>query len=296
MSAAAQLDATLLRLALRDALKAPSAHNVQPWRFTVRGASVELWADPTRRLPVVDPDDRELTISCGAALGFLQISLLRYGYEPHVELLLDGARLARISLGPPHVPTDRTKELAAAIDRCHANRGPFATEPVPIPVLVELRDTAEAEHAFLTVVGDRLHRERLAALIAEADRIQWHDPAFRREASPSLLHRTFDRGDGIAARDREIAEHAPALAVLSTMHDQPFDWLMAGQALARVLLTNTRHGLSASFLNQAIEVPSIRGYVRDLLGLAQPQLVLRIGRALQEAHDAPCRPLEDVLF
>jgi hypothetical protein len=36
------------------------------------------------------------------------------------------------------------------------------------------------------------------------------------------------------------------------------DWLNAGQALQRVLLTLTAHGYHASFLNQPLEVPPLR--------------------------------------
>jgi len=57
-----------LRFALNYAVLAPSTHNSQPWRFIVDGDTVMLCANRTRALPVVDPFDRELVISCGAAL------------------------------------------------------------------------------------------------------------------------------------------------------------------------------------------------------------------------------------
>ena len=57
-----------LRFLARYAILAPSGHNTQPWLFRIRNGVLALRADRTRALPVVDPDDRELTISCGAAL------------------------------------------------------------------------------------------------------------------------------------------------------------------------------------------------------------------------------------
>src|SRR3712207_1323163 len=56
----------LLRAAVGYAIRAPSSHNTQPWRFRITDGAVELFADRTRALAVVDPHDRELTISCGA--------------------------------------------------------------------------------------------------------------------------------------------------------------------------------------------------------------------------------------
>ena len=61
------------RLAVRYAVLAPSSHNTQPWRFMIFGSELLLCADRTRSLPNIDPFDRELVISCGAALFNLRV-------------------------------------------------------------------------------------------------------------------------------------------------------------------------------------------------------------------------------
>ncbi len=48
------------------AARAPSVHNTQPWRFTVTGQAIDLYADADRQL-LEDPAGREMIISCGAA-------------------------------------------------------------------------------------------------------------------------------------------------------------------------------------------------------------------------------------
>lgn len=53
---------------IQRAVMAPSSHNTQPWIFRVSDWAIDLWADRTRCLPVNDPEDRELAISCGSAL------------------------------------------------------------------------------------------------------------------------------------------------------------------------------------------------------------------------------------
>ena len=55
------------RFAVRYAILAPSSHNTQPWRFVIIGSELLACADRTRSLPNIDPFDRELIISCGAA-------------------------------------------------------------------------------------------------------------------------------------------------------------------------------------------------------------------------------------
>src|SRR5918911_1973883 len=71
---------------LRYAVLAPSGHNTQPWLFKIAGSNntIEIYADRSRALPVVDPDDRELVISCGAALGTMRVALRRCGRVPGV--------------------------------------------------------------------------------------------------------------------------------------------------------------------------------------------------------------------
>src|SRR5260370_30957797 len=92
-----------LRFLLNYAVLAPSSHNSQPWLFRLHGEEVDLIADRTRALPVIDPHDRELLLSCGAALGMLRIALRSFGYMGAVSLLpnpTDQDQLARIGLDP----------------------------------------------------------------------------------------------------------------------------------------------------------------------------------------------------
>jgi hypothetical protein len=55
-------------------------------------------------------------------------------------------------------------------------------------------------------------------------------------------------------------ERRPQLLVLTTDGDRPLDWLRAGQALQRALLTATRYGVSASFLTQPFELHDARSW------------------------------------
>src|SRR5918912_3713151 len=76
-----------LRFILKYAVLAPSGHNTQPWIFRInQNDTVELYADRTRALAVVDPDDRELVISCGAALFHLRLAIRHFGYTDITEL------------------------------------------------------------------------------------------------------------------------------------------------------------------------------------------------------------------
>jgi Nitroreductase family len=317
----------VLRFLLRYAVLAPSSHNTQPWLFRLHGRAVDLHADRARRLPVVDPDDRELTMSCGAALYTLRLALAAFAVDVWVTELPRPAEpdlLARVELtgSPAPGPTPDEATLFAAITRRHTSRARFEPDPVPDAVVGELRAAARAEGAWLYEVPGWRHAA-VAKLLARADRLQMADPAFRAELAhwlrPSHTHhddgipgyalgrgeiesvvaplvvRTFDMGAGQAASDEHLLADAPLLAVLGTLEDTVASWLRAGQALQRVLLTATALGLEASFLNQPIEVPTLRRHLaRDLGVSGLPQLLLRIGHG-PRGSTTPRRPVADVL-
>jgi hypothetical protein len=90
-------------------------------------------------------------------------------------------------------------------------------------------------------------------------------------------------------------ERFPQLAVLTTARDEPSDRLRAGQALQRVLLTATVHGVSASFLYQPIELRDMRGgAARPWPWPERPQMVIRFGYGAKPTP-TPRRRLDDVL-
>ena len=48
------------------ATRAPSIHNTQPWRFAASPDRLDVFLDPERALPVLDPTCRQQVISCGS--------------------------------------------------------------------------------------------------------------------------------------------------------------------------------------------------------------------------------------
>lgn len=315
-----------LHFLLNYAVLAPSVHNTQPWLFKIDDDAVELYADRTRALPVIDPDDRELTISCGAALFHLCIAIRHFGYAGAVATLPDPDDpdlLARIQLGNTR-DAAREQALFDAIGKRRTNRQTFEQRAVPDTILMALQQAARAAGAWLYLVQGEEDRNALADLIVLGDRMQWADKHFRRElaawARPSRSQRrdgipgyalsfnrlvsqvglragrTFDLGKGQAASDRQLAMGSPALVVLGTDVDMTYDWLIAGQALARVLLSARSQGVWASFLNQPIEVPELRLTLQDVIErVGFPQLLLRLGYG-PEVPYTPRRSVSEVLL
>lgn len=318
-----------LRYAVQCAVLAPSSHNSQPWHFIVNDESVTLCADRMRALPVVDPFDRELTISCGAALFNLRTALNHYGLSYRITLFpseADPDMLAHVHVSERGYQDDSLAPLFSAIpDRATVRRA-FSDTPPTDDVKRSLIEAGEAEGARILCIDDAAKRARLAELIAEADALQFADPCFRRELAcwvhpkrssdgmpvdaagvAALLNlavpiaasaiRTFDIGEGMAAMHHKLLAGSPLLLLVATESDHRDAWLAAGQALERLLLSATRQGLAASYLNQPIEVASLRERLRKSMDTdAVPQLLLRIGYGPKLVERAPRRPLSDVLW
>lgn len=303
-----KLSRTLRRAAIR-ATRAPSVHNTQPWRFAVRGGGLDIMADWSRRLTVLDPRGRQLLMSCGCAVFNARVSLAAAGHGVTVERFGEPSRpelVARIVPSPIWEPDPLLSRLDPAIDSRQTNRRHFVSEPVPGEVIATLRAVAHAEGSELFAITREEHRLALARLSHLADNIENADPGYRGElrqwtsddprrldgvpafavprvtgqAQDDIPLRDFDtRGMGWLPEDTRSSSRQ-CLVLLGTNADNPAAWEQCGEALERVLLEVSRLGFTSSPLTQVIEVPRTHGALRNALGLQMhPHIVLRIGRA-----------------
>jgi nitroreductase len=308
-----------LRAAVTAAVRAPSLHNSQPWRFRLRGGGIEVLLDPTRRLPASDPTDWAARIACGAALFNLRLGLAAAGTPAEVRLrpyLTEPDVQARLVPAEPRPATPTEQNLFAAIRRRHSNRAPFFPNPVPTEARWALMDAARIEGAWLELVIGGTAVAAVAEIVREADRALQRNPDYReelarwvrREPAPDgvpsaaagpvgephdlLPQRHF--GDRTRAAGRDF-ESEPLVAVLGSAGDTATDQVAAGQALQRVLLTATGSGLAASMYSQPIEVRSAREQLRLALGrFGAPQMVIRIGYG-QPGWPTPRRDIDEVI-
>jgi len=316
-----------LRFAVNYAILAPSSHNTQPWRFLIQHDTLQVCADRSRALPVTDPFDRELLISCGAALFNLRAALARFGCAYDITAFPYPSEpdvLAQLRVHPQGHLDSAIAALLPAITRRVTDRHPYPMKSIAPGMQAAWRAGAADEGVALSFVDAEQTRIEIAELITEVDRVQFQDAGFRRElaswihparasdgmpayaqgvhalldfATPivSLAIRTFDVGGGVAASHRRLAQGSPLLACFSTTMDDAPAWLATGQALQRVLLIATDAGYAASYLNQLIEVPQYRSRLQQLTACeTYPQILLRIGRGGTPPH-TPRRPVDEVL-
>jgi nitroreductase len=308
-----------LQDAAEVALAAPSIFNTQPWQWIVRPDRLELRADRERQLPVVDPDGRLLTISCGIALHHALISLPGTGIEliclPDAgdADLLATVRLTGDALSPPAHP-----ELRKAIRQRHTDRRTYSGTPVGTDVISSLITACEAQGAHLHVV--RWYQVATMALAAvRAGAWQLSNPDYLAELA-DWTHRPAWSGDGVptgttvAAVPRRVpvrdftpfgGETMPAgtdndwgaaYVILYTGADTRRAWLSAGMALSAVLLTATAAGLATAPISDVTEVSAAREEMRAMLPGGHPQVAVRAGYPTPGGPPStPRRPANEVI-
>ncbi|GAB3159704.1 Acg family FMN-binding oxidoreductase [Microbispora hainanensis] len=294
--------------------QAPSVLNTQPWRLkAVRGEFAELLADPDRRLRISDPRGRSLHISCGAALFNLRLAVRTASHRPMIWLLPNKAEeprlLAAVRMSASEPAPLPTRELYECIGLRRTNREPFSERRVPEHVLTDLRQAAAREGAGLVVL-DRSASADLLEYVAIADEElskdgdyqaelrAWTMSGSRHDGLPSYVQGPGCADDPAPVRDFGTHrgpgpvhfESRPQLAVLTTAGDSPAFWLRAGQALQRVLLTAAAYGVSASFLNQPLDLRDMRRRSDPRHRCGHPQMIVRLGYG-PVVPRAPRRPV-----
>jgi nitroreductase len=314
-------DDGIVRRLLAAVVAAPSIHNTQPWRLRIAGGDlVELHGDPDRLLWVADPRGRALHLSCGAALLNLRLAIRAVGGKPLVWPLPDPAGeptlLASVQLAEGRPADSAERELFDSIWHRHTSRVPFSARRLPPAVHGALEQAASAEFTLLRLLPDD-DAALVARLAADAGQelaenfdhrvelCRWIGtegddgvPAAALGSQPDHVPAPVrDLGYASPATPRPAGtyEPVPHLAVLATARDEPADWLRAGQALQRVLLTATVHGVAASFLYQPMELHDMRQPEDGWWPWPEcPQIIIRFGYGAP-GPGTPRRPVEDIL-
>lgn len=309
-------------LAVAEAARlAPSIHNSQPWHLRRLPDGLAVLEDLARALPVIDPAGRDRIISCGAAVLNARIALEALGYQAQLQVLPDPAEptlvgVVRAVHRRPAGPVE--SELNRVIPLRHTHRRVYRSHAVAEEDLLDLRQAVAAEGARLSV-ADPAARRRLAHLLRRAVRVQAGDVELREEierwvrrggsavtdgipstalgTSPFPVDSLVHAGHHGAPEAQDVEEELArsTVLVISTREDSRLDWVRAGLALERLLLAATSKGLVATFADQALQDPTLRPEVAQVLGIwGRPQVLLRVGRALVDAPPTPRRPLSDL--
>lgn len=203
-----RLDPDTFRSLVADANLAPSVHNIQPtrWRLLADG-QVEVLEDEDRRLPVGDPEGRDIAVSHGAAVEGFRLAASQRGLTVKVGHSEGCVASLIVSEGGGVDP------LAPFLHRRRTCRGRF--EPGGAERVARLAPADD-----LTIINDPDRIARLADLYDEASLRWFRERPYRAElVSWMRLSRRHPAWtvDGLNAEAMEMSslEAAGAAFVLS---------------------------------------------------------------------------------
>jgi nitroreductase len=292
---------------IRYATLAANSHNTQPWRFKISTAGIEVLPDMARQIAIVDPDNHHLFASLGCAAENLAIASGACGKPGELSFspANGGVVMFAFGSGSPVEPA-----MFDAIPKRQSTRGDYNANAVSSRDLQTLAATAAVPGVDLVLVTDRPQIDRVRELVVAGNSAQMADAAFVRELKTWLRfspRQAILTGDGLFSASsgnpalpawlgsvmfdlvfkaktenekyaRQLASSA-GVAVFPAQKEDREHWVLAGRACQRFALQATALGLKHAFINQPVEVASLRPELAILVGLPgrRPDLVMRFG-------------------
>ena len=315
-------DTATIRAVMGLATRAPSVHNSQPWRWRIGARSLHLYADPSMHLHSIDPDRRDLILSCGTSLHHCVVALAAMGWQAKVHRLPNPAEpnhLAAIEVSR-QAASELDVTLAAAIPRRRTDRRHYSSWPVPAADIGLMGARAARAGVMLRQVESL---PKLQQIVAEAVLTHATDHDYLTELTAwsgrygslaGVPARNIPPSDPTAVipgrlfagpvlaqpPDASPEEDNAVVLALGTKADSELSRLRAGEATSLVLLTATALGLASCPVTEPLEVADTRAAVQEDVfgGSGYPQMLLRVGWAPVNAEPLPAtprRPLEDVV-
>ncbi len=309
------MNPTIIDEILGAAIKAPSGHNTQPWLFEPQegGDSILVMPDASRRLPSLDPFDRELYISMGCAIENMCIAATRHSLRAVVEIADD-----RVNVTFKKMQGMAVSPLAGMIGLRHTNRNAYDGKTLPASVVASLAECG----ARIFTQGSAQWKAVKEGIVA-ANSVIYGDSGKRgelkdwirynrREADGSMDGLGYDVL-GIPDMPSWISRAATSLALKSQVQSRSDlkrlasspcvaafasgecvdGWVDCGRRLQRCLLTATLHGVACAFIGAPCEVEATASQLTQQLQLpSRLQVLLRLGYAPEPQAKSRRRPLD----
>jgi hypothetical protein len=261
-------------------------------------------------------------MSLGCALENLLVAARASGFAPEV-IYPEAADLIHIQLTPDAPQPD---VLFEAISQRQNTRSEYKRQPIPAADFDRLQLLPLEAGISLRFASSQAELETVVEYVNQGNLGQYADVTFvdeliawlrfnKKEALasldglysicsgnpevPSWLGRMFVAGTKPgqqAETDAKKLRSSSAAVVITSAAETKADWVRAGQVYERLALQTTALGVKSAFLNQPIEVASVRSQFQSVLGLANdlPQLLVRLGYA-EALPRSLRRPVEQVL-
>jgi len=298
----------MMRELVRYATLAPSSHNTQCWTFRMQERSITIAPDLSRRCPVVDPDEHHLYVSLGCATENLAQAALANGLQATAVFNAAGAGSIAVDLQATQA---RESLLYQAIPERQCTRGDYDGSALSAEELTLLEHAGTGEGVRIMLLTEPRSMEQVLESVVAGNTVQLNDAAFVAELKEWVrfsADEAIRTGDGLytgasgnpsvprwvgslamrwvltptSENDRYARQvrNSAGIAVFVSAASDRAHWVEVGRCYERFALQATALGIRNAFLNQPVEVTSIRPQFASRLALGdqRPDLVVRFGR------------------
>lgn len=312
---------------VKYAIRAPSSHNTQPWKFMVLDDEIRIHPDYARALSVVDSDNHALWISLGCALENLVIAATNFNKKSDVSIHLDNEsrRFIRVKLIASNM-TD-ADDLFDYIEKRQSTRNKYNGKKIPVQDLKSLRNSFDF-HGISTRFFSQNEFPLLEPFIIEGSNRQFINKEFvnelmswvrfsKKEAKANkdglwasamgfpnigkfighVIMKHFITAKSEAKRWKKLIDSSSSFALFITDKNDVEHWITLGRAFQRFALTATKLNISHAHVNMPCEEIEVREKMAKYLKLfdKHPLLLIRLGYANKMPYSFR-RSVEDVLM
>lgn len=311
------------------AIKAPSGHNTQPWKFENIENGIIIHPDFKRALPVVDADNYELYVSLGCALENMLIAGKQKGYSYKVSYPEQSGSSILIDLTKDETGNIAPDLLFNEISKRQVTKTKYNDKPLSDDVLKQVGSCFNFEGISMLIFESKKKFEKIIPLIIEANNLQFNNRDFlnelvhwirfsKNEAEKkkdgiwsatmgmpglgrffgSLVMKNFVKSKSEEKRLIDLLEHTSGLAIFISDTNNAEAWVKTGQAFQRFGLTTTHLGVSHAHLNMPCEEVTVRQKFAKALGVegCHPLLLIRYGYADKKMPYSYRRNFKDVVL
>jgi hypothetical protein len=315
----------LLYELVRYATLAPSSHNTQCWKFHVEDDAISILPDYSRRCPAVDPDNHHLFVSLGCATENLVQASLANGLKGHVNFDATSNGITRVVLEPTKF---NKSDLFQAIPERQSTRGEYDGKSISMQELKMLELAGTGKNVQMIIFTEQKAMENILDYVIQGNTSQMNSPTFVKELEEWIR---FNANEAVRTRDglysvttgnpniptwfgnlffdlfvtpksendkyaKQVRSSAGIAIFVSSIASKE-NWVEVGRCYERFALQATALGIKNAFLNQPVEVSTLRPQFAASLGIGslRPDLVVRFGRG-KKLPQSLRRPVSMVLI
>ncbi|MBN1651178.1 MAG: nitroreductase [Bacteroidales bacterium] len=300
------------RFIIEYAIKAPSGHNTQPWKFENTEEGIVIHPDFSRSLPIVDKENYELYISLGCALENLLIAASHKDYQYTVQYPDNAPSCIKVKLTKSETNETIKRPLLDYIATRQVTKSKYNDRSITAEDLKKLTSCFSVDGVSVLLLDGKERFEKIIPYIIEANSLQFKNKKFiselvnwirfsKREAEKtrdgiwsatmampglgkfvgSLIMKNFVTAKSEAKRLTDLLEHTRGIAVFITDNNNAITWVKTGQAFQQFGLTATMLGISHAHLNMPCEELAVREEMAKELNIEakHPLLLIRYGYA-----------------